>query len=127
MRQAIVDLVSERRGGHRRRLLGPDIDTRRVVEIGEESIRSRIRASRDSRKVCGTGSARYRVRHGRGNPKQIFDPFFTTKFLGRGLGLAAVHGFVRSTGGGVEVDSQPGRRQCVPDTAACGGRGRIPT
>lgn len=40
--------------------------------------------------------------------KRLFDPFFTTKFTGRGLGMSAVMGIIRSHAGALLLESAPG-------------------
>jgi PAS domain S-box-containing protein len=46
---------------------------------------------------------------------RVFEPFFTTKDVGKGtgLGLSMVYGMARQCGGGVKIESEPGRGTIV--------------
>jgi PAS domain S-box-containing protein len=104
MRQVIVDLVMNALEAIREGAGGTISVRTAAVDLDEGAIRDVSAGRYVELEVLDTGCGMNEE-----TQKKIFDPFFTTKFAGRGLGLAAVHGFVRSNGGGVEVNSAPGK------------------
>ncbi|HSW19020.1 MAG TPA: ATP-binding protein [Ramlibacter sp.] len=76
-----------------------DVDDRSAVERGVPVGQYVAVSVTDT----GSGMAAHVIEH-------IFDPFFTTKPTGQGtgLGLSMVYGFVRQSGGRVQVESAPG-------------------
>jgi CheY-like chemotaxis protein len=73
----------------------------------------------------GTGMTREVVAH-------AFEPFFTTKPPGQGtgLGLSQIYGFVRQSGGIVQVETAPGKgttvRLCLPFYSDSGADDGVP-
>ncbi len=95
-----------------------DIERNFADAIGQQASAGRYL----SVEVSDTGSG-----IGQEAKSKIFDPFFTTKFTGRGLGLAAVAGIIRSQNGAITLESVPGGgttfrvllpvAECVPQSA----------
>jgi len=121
IRQVIVNLVNNASEAL--------LDTHGVISVSTEPVRL------DSRRAGGEGSKladgeyiRLRVSDtGCGisaeTRARIFDQFFTTKPKGRGLGLATVHGIVRSLGGAIDVVSAPGAGSTFDVLFPCATRG----
>jgi PAS domain S-box-containing protein len=87
-----------------------------VLEVGLSRVELDEKASADYLEIGPGRYHRLRVRDtGQGMDqdtlKRIFEPFFTTKDQGEGtgMGLAVVHGIVKSHGGAITVTSQPGQ------------------
>ncbi len=68
---------------------------------------------------------------GKETQKRIFEPFYTTKFTGRGLGMSAIRGIVKSHSGALLLTSTPGIgttfKVYFPVPAPAGASETVPT
>ncbi|MDI6800668.1 MAG: ATP-binding protein [Thermodesulfovibrionales bacterium] len=53
--------------------------------------------------------------------EKVFKPFFTTKVRGTGLGLPIVEKLIKSMGGKIEIESEPGMGTIFRITIPCSG------
>ena len=70
---------------------------------GTVTVRTALRDARVCLEISDTGCGMDKETQNR-----VFDPFFTTKALGRGLGLPAAQGIVKSLSGEIKIDSTVG-------------------
>jgi two-component system, cell cycle sensor histidine kinase and response regulator CckA len=99
-----------------------------AVESGAKNVHVRTqqanldeRAASDLHRTPGLAAGQYAMLEirdsGTGMAEQTlaraFEPFFSTKFAGRGLGLAVVLGVLRTHGGGLDLETTPGRGTTV--------------
>jgi PAS domain S-box-containing protein len=122
IRQVIMNLVinaSDALGNSSGRIV---VSTRRINVTSETLKESRLGQDLPAGEYCcfevrddGCGMSAETM-------SRIFDPFFTTKFAGRGLGLAAVLGIVRTHNGAFFVESTLGKgstfRMLLPPSTA---------
>jgi PAS domain S-box-containing protein len=107
IQQILMNLAAN--AGHAMR----DTGGRLTIALGDH--RGPVRGIAGELEPVGDSFVRLTVRDsGPGIPPdvlaRIFDPFFTTKRKGEGtgMGLAVVHGIVKSYGGTIEVETAPG-------------------
>ncbi|RLL52278.1 PAS domain S-box protein [Mariprofundus sp. EBB-1] len=113
MQQVIMNLVSNAAESIAKEKMGSITISTRLIEADQQALESRyideqckpgayvLLEVRDD--GCGMDSE---------TQSRLFEPFYTTKFAGRGLGMSAVLGIVRSHNGSLQLSSAVGSGTC---------------